>query len=453
MRIINTRKVSAQLVIDSGREQIHSLQKNLYLHNFPENYQLIGQAEPFDNIDIDLMDKICQELLKKQRAREKRIYKILNVNNEKELNQLLVPYENNDLINITANELLHKACDRAFENFDQITRNKTTEKQLERVVNDVLYDILQADNDDSKQKYQTLVNGLGMKIVGMLQQSMQNKKKPRIMSKYIDQVSQQIASRFRGDILEESINYAIGNYIHELKDLSNVSISANSLNSYNKQIKSDVTWTVNDKIHIGISAKNYKMSDGKNVTVTLHSAGYLENFYRLVEEMSLSGISGIRSIKTLMKEFRSPWFKYHLINQAAHYNNKRIDNTPAGENLINFVKKFLPLFIGTQFKIQGDTINVDFFNINGYFVPVSTIMEDVFNGGQYTGLKIGLYSNYTIPWMKMTQEKLSYPTDGITYYSNGTQKVGSTYGHQVYDNIKTGRVHLKIALSNLKQRG
>lgn len=453
VRIINTRKVSAQPVIDSGREQIHSLQKNMYLHNFPLNYKMIGEAEPFSAVDIGLMDRICQEVLKQQRAREKRIYKALNITNEYELNQMLVPYENKQLIDITADELLNKACDKAFDDLGNITRNKATEKNLELVVNDVLYDILQANSDEEKQKYQTLVDGLGMKIVGMLQQSAKSQHKPRIMSKYIDKVSQQITSKFRGDILEESVNYAIASYLNELQQMPNVEISATNLNEYSKQIKSDVTWTLNEKIQIGISAKNYKPQNGKNVNVSLHSAGQLENFYKLAEGMSLSGITGYRAIMTLIREFRSPEFKYHLINQAAQHNNKKIDNTPTGENLINFIKKFLPMFIGAQFKIQGDTINVDFFNINGYFVPVSTIIEDVFNGGKFTGLKIGLYSNYTVPWVKMTQEKLSYPVTGLDYYSKETQKVGSTYGHKVYDNIKTGRVHLKVALSNLIQRG
>lgn len=453
VRIINTRKVSAQPVIDSGREQIHALQKNMYLHNFPMNYQLIGQAEPFSAVDISLMNKIGEEILKKQRAREKRIYKALNITNEYELNQLLAPYENQDLINTTVEELLNKACNKAFDNLEKANRNKSTEKQLEAVVNDVLYDILQVDTEQDKQKYQTLVDGLGMKVVGMLQQSAQNKKKPRIMSKYIDQVSQQINARLRGDLLEESISYAISSYLKELQQLPNVTISATSLNKYGKQIKSDVTWEINDTIEVGISAKNYIPQNGKDVTVTLHSAGQLENFYKLVEEMNLSGITGRRSIMTLIRTFRSPEFKYHLINQAAQHNNKRIGNIPAGENLINFIKMFLPLFIGAQFKIQGDTINVDFFNIDGYFIPVSTIIEDVFYGGKYTGLKIGLYSNYTVPWMQMTKEKLEAPVNGVDYYSQDTQKVGSIYGHKVYDNIKTGRVHLKVALSNLKSRG
>lgn len=455
MRVIEKkkRKVSAEPIISSGKSQIQSLQSNVYLHNLPENYELIGQADAFSPVDVSIMDQICAEILKKQKAREKRIYKALGVVDENELNQLLLPYENKNLIDITATELLNKACDHAFENFETTTRNKKTEQSLELVVNDVLYEILQAKTEEDKQKYQTLVDGLGTKIVGMLKQSAQAKKKPRIMSKYIAQVSEQITSRFRGDILEESLNYAIATYAKEIKKMPNVSISATDLNDYGKQIKSDVTWQINEKIKIGFSAKNYSMPNGQDVTFTLHSEGFLENFYKLASEMNMSGISGYRIIASLIKEFRSDNFRYHLVNQAAMHGNKLINSTPAGNNVMSFIKRFLPLFIGAQFKIKGDSINVDFFNINGYFVPVSTIIEDAFYGGKYTGLKIGLYSNYTVPWMSMLKKKLSYPVENNEYYSDGTEGIGGEQGALVYKNIKTGRVHLKVALSNLKTRG
>ena len=151
-----------------------------------------------------------------------------------------------------------------------------------------------------------------------------------------------------------------------------------------------------------------------------------------------------------MQNFGKPNFKYHLINQAAFESTKRIENTPTGTNIINFVKACLPLFLGAQFKIEGDNINIDFLNINGVLIPVSTIMENIYNEGTLASQRIGLYSNYQVPWLNMLKEKTSFPVENEQYYTAATTEVGSSYGKNLYEKINIGTIHLRVALASLK---
>lgn len=114
------------------------------------------------------------------------------------------------------------------------------------------------------------------------------------------------------------------------------------------------------------------------------------------------------------------------------------------------MKACLPLFLGAQFKIEGDNINIDFLNINGVLIPVSTIMESVYNEGELASQRIGLYSNYQVPWLNMLKEKTSFPVENEQYYTAATTEVGSSYGKNLYEKINIGTIHLRVALASLK---
>ena len=77
-------------------------------------------------------------------------------------------------------------------------------------------------------------------------------------------------------------------------------------------------------------------------------------------------------------------------------------------------------------------------------------MEDVYNNGPLTGQRIGLYSNYQVPWLDMLHEKTSNPVENEEYYTAPTTKIGSIQGNKLYKEINVGTIHLKIALANLK---
>jgi len=299
-----------------------------------------------------------------------------------------------------------------------------------------------------------LANGLGMNVAAQLAKQFDKKKgKSRYMNKYISDLANKMRSQWKGDILEQETAIVMQRLVDNLKGRrGNVTITGKTTRN-GKSIKADDTIVIDNDFTIGISAKNYQLpKNGKQLEITLHSSGSLRNFYNLIENMQLNGENSINitAMKNLAKEFQSPYFKYHLINQAAFAGTKKISGTDVGQNMLKFIKYCLPLFMGTQLKIEGDKINVDFFNINGKLIPASTIMEQVFNSASGYGTRINLYSNYQIPWVEMRSKKLDAPFDGINYYSKEAQQIGGFYGNNLYEQINVGRIHLRIALAKLK---
>lgn len=447
---MNFTNMSNPNVISSGRAQLASLQNNSYLHNIKGNYDEIGGS--FSPVDISMMDAIGNKIIQAQKIREQQIYNMLGIKNIEELNEkYLEAGGNRDLLNTSITKVLNIAAHRAFGNSKGMTRNKSREGNLSSAVKEVLDDMVDEEYKDKKEVAELLKVGLGETAAHMLLQANSKKEKPRSMERYVNKLSNQIGVRWRGQILEEETAAVMQQVVQQLIGKhGNVTVTGAVINAYGKQIKSDVTMQLNESVDVGISAKNYKLDSNGDVEFTAHSAGSLENFYKLVEEMNGRSLGAVDlvGIKNLINSFRTPYFKYHLINQAAFYGSKkRIEQTRAGKNIIDFIKTCLPLFIGAQMKIKGDEVNVDFFNISGKLVPISIILEEVFYGKR-ASTRIGLYSNYSIPWVKMREAKMRVPVENGEFYSEETQRIGGMYGEQVYTNIKTGRIHLKIALSS-----
>ena len=449
---MNLRERSNEEVINSGLQKSDELKQNLYLHNFEGNYKSIGGQ--FSRVDIALMDALWQKIIGQQKREEQKIYNILGINGIDQLNEkYLEAGGQTDFLNTTAKELISEASKLAIESN---LRGKTTAKKtkaLQSTVQEALQEMVDDRVGDDEELKKALTKGLGEKTAKILANLAKKKDAPANMSDYISRASKAISSQFRGDILEIEGGVIMARVMQQLVGKrGNVTLSATTLNAQGKQIKADHKIEIEDEITFGISDKNYVPMGNGDVEVSLHSSGSLENFYNLVDGMSIAGRNktNLQGVKKIIAHFRDPEFKYHLINQAARAGGVRIEGTDIGANIIDFVKKCLPLFIGAQFKIKGDTINVDFFNINGTLVPVSTIMEDVYNGGPLTGQRVGLYSNYQVPWFKMLHEKKDEPVEDNEYYTDDTIDETSIYGKNLYDDINVGTIHLRIALANLK---
>lgn len=446
---MNFNKPSSPIVISSGRSQLSSLQENLYLHNIKSNYEEIGGS--FSRVDIMIMDELGRRMVEKQALREQLIYQMLGIKDIAELNEkYLAAGGNADFIHTQITDVISEASKEILAN-GNTTRNKGNEKILAKTMQDLVDNMIDEQYKDKKEIAEKLKQGLGPQVASMLLRSSEKEKKPRMMDKYTDSLANQMSARWRGEILEQETAAVMHEALTNLMGKqANVVISGKYHNAYGKQIKPDIFMDLGDGISVGISAKNYKLDKGGNTEVTLHSAGRLENFYKLVDEMSVNGAttSDLKNIKKIVSSFRTPYFKYHLINQAAFMGQKHIEGTNAGENIINFVKACLPLFIGAQFKIKGDEWNVDFFNISGTLIPVSEVMRKVFYGQTGANMRVGLYSNYSVPWVQMRESKMQFPVEDGDYYSEGTQRIGGYYGQNLYDEIKIGTVHLKLALKN-----
>lgn len=448
---MNIKNQSSEIVLDSGRKQIDLLENSLYLHNFVGNYQEI--SENFTRVDISLMDLLWSKIISQQKREEQNIYNILGINGIDQLNEkYLEAGGQSDFLTATARDLISQASKNALEDLSGRTSQKKV-NSLSSSVGTTLEEMIDEYTTEDEELAKALKKGLGEKTAKILLNLQKSKEKPKNMNDYIKRASKAISAQFRGDILEIETGVVMARVIDELTGKrGNVTFTGTVKNAQGKQIKADHTVNINEDITFGISEKNYMPMPDGSVEVSLHSSGSLENFYRLVDEMSINGRNkmNLKAIQKIISKFREPDFKYHLINQAAFEGTKNIASTDVGANIIDFVKTCLPLFIGAQFKIKGDTTNVDFFNINGKLIPVSVIMEDIYNGGTLTGQRIGLYSNYEVPWLDMLHEKTSAPVENGEYYTAPATKIGSIHGNKLYKEINVGTIHLKVALANLK---
>ena len=446
-------KASDYLVISSGQRKLEQLQSNNYLHNIKANYEEIGGG--FSPIDISIMDKIMKQVLSQQKMRESMIYQILGISGIDELNNAYyLSGGNNKFIDTSIAEVLERAAVECFSGDMETRMTKKNKANFASSVSETLEEMIEENYGIDDTIGKELKKGLGPFVAQRIAKKNNEKVKLEKLDKYVERISDSMKSNWRGELGELETQIAGNLLLEALGKVGKVSVSAKDKNAYGKFIKADNLMSL-DTITIGIQNKNYAVDDNGDVEFSLHSSGKLENFYKLINEAKINGadMGDIVGIQNVINNFQTPYFKYHLINQAAFVatkESKKIEETNAGHNLISFIKKCLPLFIGAQIKIKGDQYNVDFFNVSGHFIPVSTVMEEVFNNGAGAGLRISLYSNYNIPWVQMREQKMDFPIENEEdYYSDGAQRVGGYYGNQLYNNINMGTVHLRVALSQL----
>lgn len=446
-------KASDYLVISSGQKKLDELQSNNYLHNIQGNYEEIGGS--FSPVDIAIMDKIMKQILSQQKQRESMIYQILGISGVDELNDMYyLSGGNNEFIDTSIVEVLEKAATEAFSGDTGTRMTKANKSKFESSVTKVLEEMIDEKYGIDDAIGKELKKGLGPFLAERIAKKNKEKVKLEKLDKYVDRISNAIKANWRGEVGELETQAAGSLLLEALGQVGKVTVSAKDKNAYGKFIKADNLMHLGT-FTVGIQNKNYAVDDNGDVEFSLHSSGTLENFYKLISESEIhsADVGDLIGIQKVINNFQTPYFKYHLINQAAFTASKksnRIEKTNAGHNVVSFIKKCLPLFIGAQMKIKGDQYNVDFFNISGHFIPVSTVMEEVFNNSAGAGLRVGLYSNYSVPWVQMREQKMEFPIeDGDDYYSSGAQKIGGYYGSQLYNNINMGTVHLKVALSQL----
>lgn len=443
---------SDPVVIDSGKSKLEQLQQFMYLHNFQGNYEAIGQSS-FSPVDIDFMEAIWDKLIKNQKEREQKIYNILKISGVEKLNELFKEGGGqHEFLSTTTHQLIEAAVQKMAQEDLTGRATKAKKKELTEAVKDTLEEMLNENFSEDEQMKKALEQGLGAAVAKILANLLTNKKAPKKMEEYVERVSKALSAQFRGENLENTVGVALDRALQGLnKGKSKVIYTGKIHNSSKKQIKADHAVELNKQLTFGISEKNYLPDKSNNVEISLHSSGRLENFYRLMRNMRFSGgdSSEMQAIMNVIDKFDTPDFKYHVINQAAFLGEKNFAITPVGTTITNFVKKCLPLFIGNQFKIMGDDFDVDFFNINGSFVPVSVILTNVKNGTGYAEPRVNIYNNYEVPWTKMRDEKLSQPLEENNYYGEQVLEIGGKYGKNLYRQINVGTIHLKLALAKL----
>ena len=296
---------SNELVLDSGKKQSGVLAQNMYLHNFKGNYEEI--SEDFTRVKIALMDKLWEKIIAQQENEEKEIYRILGIEGIEDLNKkYLEAGGQTEFLSTTATELISEASKNALVDLTGRTSQRKT-SSLSKAVGSTLEQMIEENVKNDEEMVRALKKGLGEKTAKILVNLQKKKDKPKKMDDYIERASKAISAQFRGDILEIETGVAMARLIDKLAgEKGRVSFTGTVKNAQGKQIKADHTVHIDEDISFGISEKNYTLGSDGNVEVSLHSSGSLENFYRLVNEMSIKGRNktNLKAIQKIVSKFK-----------------------------------------------------------------------------------------------------------------------------------------------------
>lgn len=467
----------AELLANARSKNYTKFEKNHYLFSSYAHYATISNRYEKRGLQLD-SDQLFQNIIAAQQARERKAYKLLDVANAQELTDKFLMGLNKQgiqqkaldtITNIKLDPILDSMVNSLFLNADSGELEVINSDQIQKVVQTefkrATKNVLPNNQTMVKAKEflgETLVN----RIININTDMQQESDLAAIQYKqeFINKVNKINKSAFKGDLLEFILADILQQITASNPNIKIISSGSNQRNIYGKLIKADITMELGKNFVSGISAKNYTVrgSDKASTDFTIHSAQKLTNFHQRVQEAQIiSGRGKImqelrKSFQQLQRAnqfFQSDRFIFHLINQVAHVKlsdenvgryegkiSKNVTNSSEPVNdLINFVKSSLPLFIGSQIKINGDPINVDFMNLNGTFVPISELFQSVLDSKTISDINI--YSNAAIDWAEMYKKKINSPG---YYYSNTVLNIGHEYGEKVYKEMRLGRMHLKV---------
>ena len=250
--------------------------------------------------------------------------------------------------------------------------------------------------------------------------------------------------RWKGNLLEQCLAMCVA----QLGKVQNVKVTGSNLDQFDKSIKSDVTFKVDD-LNIGLSAKNYMMiKDGKDNFVfkydlALHGGKDGTSFENFLERLeSLKNDDFQNSIDTITKRFKTNNYYYNLINEAASkFSFKK--SAPA-EDFIAIVKGLAAAWFGTQLvtdtKEGSRGQSVDFLVIGKKgFVPMSVILRALQK--ETSGLKVNILSKTEIDEEKIYKQKIE-ALHGPRMYTGKELDIGIETGELIYEGIKVSPIKL-----------
>ena len=127
--------------------------------------------------------------------------------------------------------------------------------------------------------------------------------------------------------------------------------------------------------------------------------------------------------------------------------------TEPAQDIIQAVKNTIFLFIGGELLKYVDSTNVDFMNITGYFVPVSSIMKGL--DTRIDSMKAAAnpslgYKGFSKNVDNILKEKRKPPVSKASdFYSRETMEIGSETGRILWKAIYLKRIILSLKIKDL----
>lgn len=467
-------------VFDGIKSKWQDLEDNIYLHSIPENYEYAKTINPYKTIINTIRDNLWAELIAQQERRERAVLDILldgqyNTveDGAKKLSEWIFQYGGVNEILLNDNAFLHKYLGEIFAraieegniNINAIA-SPTMLDPLYNQVEKILYRNMINKGNEINQDIINIMdpNGFGLESARNMRKMLEryDSNKTSLFNQSIQDYVQEISNSnaiadFKGAALEGAITYAIDTILTKAKKKQNVSIeTTGSILAAGKAIKADnIIYVKNGTITLeyGISGKNSPITKSTGgVRVKLNDESSLQNFFnRLKTSFALDNQKGTEILQKLGNDLDNNNLKYHIINQT--FFKKDPMKTEPAQDIIQAVKNSIFLFIGGELLKYIDSTNVDFMNITGHFVPVSSIMKglDTQVDSMKAAAKPSLgYKGFSKDVDNILKEKRKPPVSKTSdFYSRETIEIGSETGRILWKAIYLKRIILSLKIKDL----
>ena len=467
-------------VFDGIKSKWQDLEDNIYLHSIPENYEYAKSINPYKTIINIIRDNLWAEIITQQERRERAVLDVLLdgqystvEDGAKKMSEWIFQYGGVNEILLNDNVFLHKYLEEIFVQAIEegninmnATASPTMLDPLYNQVEKILYrNMINHGNAINQEIINTMdPNGLGLESAQRMRKMLEryNSNKNSLFNQSIQDYVKEISNSnaiadFKGAALEGAITYSIDTVLTKAKKKPNVSIkTTGDILTEGKAIKADNIIYVKDgtiTLEYGISGKNSPITKSTGgVRVKLNDESSLQNFFdKLKTSFALDNQKGTEILQKLGNDLDNNNLKYHIINQT--FFKKDPMKTEPAQDIIQAVKNSIFLFIGGEFLKYVDSTNVDFMNITGHFVPVSSIMKglDARVDSMKASAKPSLgYKGFSKDVDNILKEKRKTPVSKASdFYSRDTIEIGSKTGRILWKAIYLKRIILSLKIKDL----
>lgn len=440
----------SQGIIAIGQQHAGEFEEELYLHS--SKYTYLGESLPFSKFAISAMNKMMTKLVSKQKKKEDEALAQLGCSLE-ELNRFFSSQSGSNYWSENIQEEVNNTLDtiiyNAVNNLEidiNTTRNKKREADLNNAIQQQI-DIITKENEKKfNAVYNLLINvGIDKQFIDLFNEyalRRHGKGKSKTMERFI-------SNNVIKDI-QNTLSNEYGDMVQEMRE----SIAEAYFNDGNKNIRKKRTLSTTNTVDTSFLTKAFNKKNNfvdEKVNFNL-GGGNLSTFYDNVKKMNESNVAGFGQIISLIdNKFNSNNFKYHLVNQAVIFSqqqNLSQGQSQAGDLLLSFIKKCIPLLINIKFSEKVSEVN--FFFYKRKLIRGSDILQQIFFNNSY-GQEVQIEYNTAskVNMKTLLKDKKQFDVEVKDYYNAQEREVGSMAGRQVYENIQIPNLRYSIALKNL----
>lgn len=462
-------------VFDGIDEHWKNLEENIYLHTLEDDYEYARKVNPYKYIQVKIQDKIWDQLIQQQIAREMLMFDLLEIpastptEGAKKLTEWIETgggfneylNQSNDTIREMIGDLVTQAIENCGYNMSgeaSVDTLSTVYDEVEKILQKKL-DTLQGNyNKDIVEKFtqRGQYTAEAAKDIASALRRYDKKRKTLIyedLDSYVKSLQESTAlSDFKGFALENAVVLGLAAVFEAVKGKNHIEFKTSGKELVGGlQQKADGTIVMQGPkgtIVLGTSMKNPEIKKTGRVNIKLQDESSLQNFLKKVQSGAVLNGQIKNELKSTAEQFDTNNFKYHLVNETLFggYNTSKTD---PGKNVLEMVKQAMFYFIGSEFLKAPEVVNNDFMVIGTTFVPVSDIMQNMGNLKVNFNPKLKNAKKLGMSMSDILEEKKEEPVETSSdYYGKNAVNIGSDLGQEMWKTIQLNRVMMALNIKD-----